>query len=474
MLLGGKAARGPGPTPPPPDTPISAQGCLRPHLRSPPSPRGPLALGRPHRAPFFQSTTGAQPSTPPVGLRNLTVGQAAVAEAAPSGLAGGPTPPPGLAEAMGALGLDGEREYAGDIFASVMFPQADRPLPSPDLSPAVTPEMRALVVDWLVQEYLGLAGDTLFLAVHLLDSFLRAASSVRPRRLQLLAVACFFLACKVEECTCPEPASLCLLGADSFSPAELLRAERRVLSRLDFQLHYPGPLLCLRLLAALARAPRQVLLLAQYFLELSLLEAALLRWEPGRRAAAALGLARGTLQEAAGAPGLAVYRYRGPPGDGTGGTSRAAPPRPAPDPIPSLPFLSSGAARRSWSPSKPPWSGRRSAPPLRGSGPSSSSTRGPSACRPASRPPASSATAAAAGLSPDGGPGLAGPLPWAASPRPDPPRRWTPRGGQAGGLKKKRGSVCPRLCLCPCVCASVRASVPLSVPLSVRPSVRPS
>ncbi|XP_028921105.1 cyclin-P isoform X3 [Ornithorhynchus anatinus] len=158
MLLGGKAARGPGPTPPPPDTPISAQGCLRPHLRSPPSPRGPLALGRPHRAPFFQSTTGAQPSTPPVGLRNLTVGQAAVAEAAPSGLAGGPTPPPGLAEAMGALGLDGEREYAGDIFASVMFPQADRPLPSPDLSPAVTPEMRALVVDWLVQVHVGVPG----------------------------------------------------------------------------------------------------------------------------------------------------------------------------------------------------------------------------------------------------------------------------------------------------------------------------
>ncbi|XP_038623582.1 cyclin-P [Tachyglossus aculeatus] len=268
--------------------------------------RSPLHQGKTSHHQII--TSGAQPSTPPVGPRNLTVNEASVPEAAPSGLTGGPTPPPGLAEALGALGLDGEREYAGDIFASVMFPQADRALPSPDLSPAVTPEMRALVVDWLVQvhEYLDLAGDTLFLAVHLLDSLLRAAP-VRPRRLQLLAVACFFLACKVEECTCPEPASLCLLGAGSFSPAELLRAERRVLSRLDFQLHYPGPLLCLRLLAALARAPQQVLLLAQYFLELSLLEAALLRWEPGRRAAAALALARGMLAEAAGAPGLVVY-----------------------------------------------------------------------------------------------------------------------------------------------------------------------
>ena len=53
------------------------------------------------------------------------------------------------------------------------------------------------------QEYLGLAGDTLHLAVHLLDSYLRA-SRVRLHRLQLLGMACLFLACKVEECVLPE------------------------------------------------------------------------------------------------------------------------------------------------------------------------------------------------------------------------------------------------------------------------------
>lgn len=95
----------------------------------------------------------------------------------------------------------------------------------------VTPEMRALVVDWLVQvhvrryqegggggagpacsllvtcappqEYLGLAGDTLYLAVHLLDSYLRA-SPVRLHRLQLLGMTCLFVACKMEECVLPE------------------------------------------------------------------------------------------------------------------------------------------------------------------------------------------------------------------------------------------------------------------------------
>ncbi|XP_005868898.1 PREDICTED: cyclin N-terminal domain-containing protein 2 [Myotis brandtii] len=151
----------------------------------------------------------------------------------------------------------------------------------------VTPEMRALVVDWLVQvhEYLGLAGDTLYLAVHLLDSYLRC-SRVRLHRLQLLGMACLFVACKMEECVLPEPASLCLLGAGSFSQAELLRAERRILSRLDFRLHHPGPLLCLELLAALAGSNPQVMLLAAYFLELSLLEVEAAGWEPSRCAAA--------------------------------------------------------------------------------------------------------------------------------------------------------------------------------------------
>ncbi|XP_016791453.2 cyclin-P isoform X4 [Pan troglodytes] len=169
--------------------------------------------------------------------------------AVPDGFPAGPSVsprrlarPPGLEEALSALGLQGEREYAGDIFAEVM------------------------------------------------------------------------------------PAFLCLLSADSFSRAELLRAERRILSRLDFRLHYPGPLLCLGLLAALAgsspqvspceyagwgRGRRevgrgltvapphlQVMLLATYLLELSLLEAEAAGWEPGRRAAAALSLAHRLLDGA--------------------------------------------------------------------------------------------------------------------------------------------------------------------------------
>uniref|UniRef100_G1Q3W1 Cyclin P n=1 Tax=Myotis lucifugus TaxID=59463 RepID=G1Q3W1_MYOLU len=248
---------------------------------------------------------------------------APVPDNVPAGTSASPGPPerppgrcapPGLEEALGALGLQGEREYARDIFAEVMVCPA---LPQMALPSTVTPEMRALVVDWLVQVHVrvpGLAGDTLYLAVHLLDSYLRC-SRVRLHRLQLLGMACLFVACKMEECVLPEPASLCLLGAGSFSQAELLRAERRILSRLDFRLHHPGPLLCLELLAALAGSNPQVMLLAAYFLELSLLEVETAGWEPSRCAAAALSLARRVLHVAGSGLEPALYRYghRGTP-----------------------------------------------------------------------------------------------------------------------------------------------------------------
>ncbi|XP_021556629.1 cyclin-P [Neomonachus schauinslandi] len=254
---------------------------------SPPGP-GSSPGADPHPSPL-QSPAAASPN-PPSAPHPDSIPEGSQ-ERPP-----GPCAPPGLAEALSALGLEGEREYAGDIFAEVMVCRA---LPRRALPPTVTPEMRALVVDWLIQvhEYLGLAGDTLYLAVHLLDSYLRAGR-VRLHRLQLLGVACLFVACKMEECVLPESASLCLLGAGSFSRAELLRAERRILSRLDFRLHHPGPLLCLGLLAALAGSSPQVVLLATYFLELSLLEAEAAGWEPGRRAAAALSLAHRLLDGA--------------------------------------------------------------------------------------------------------------------------------------------------------------------------------
>ncbi|XP_053865732.1 cyclin-P [Malaclemys terrapin pileata] len=204
-----------------------------------------------------------------------------------------------LAQALVSVGMALEQEYAWDIFTSMMVKQSSYIFRSWDVPRALTAEMRALVVDWLVQvhEYLGLADDTLYLAVYLMNAYMKVAR-VRVPALQLLGVTCLFVACKVEECTVPEPAELCFMTEDSFSRRELLRMERKVLSRLNFQLQYTNPLHLLQLLGALGRCAPEVHHLAMYFMELCLMEADCAVFEPAQLAAAALGLAQRVQQEA--------------------------------------------------------------------------------------------------------------------------------------------------------------------------------
>ncbi|XP_068766632.1 cyclin-P [Struthio camelus] len=219
-----------------------------------------------------------------------------------------------LARALASVGMAPEHDYAGDIFTLAMQRQSSYVFRSWDVLRTVTADMRALVVDWLVQvhEYLGLADETLYLAVHLMNAYM-AAARVRAPTLQLLGLACLFVACKVEESALPQPAELCFLTAGAFSRRELLRMEWRLLGHLRFELHYTSPLLLLRLLAALGRCGPEVSQLATYFLELSLLEAECMGFEPALLAAAALCLAQRVLQEEEGPQGAlpappALYR----------------------------------------------------------------------------------------------------------------------------------------------------------------------
>nr|XP_056702301.1 cyclin-P [Euleptes europaea] len=203
-----------------------------------------------------------------------------------------------LAQAMKRMDMGVEQQYAYDIFRSLMQEQRRFSFRASDVPRAMTAERRALLVDWLVQvhEYLKLADDTLYLAVYLMNAYLRR-NQVRVARLQLISITCLFLACKVEERTCPQPPQLCFMMEDSFSPKELLCMERKILSHLHFELHYANPMPLLRLLAEVDCASLEVQCLAMYFMELSLMEADTVGVEPARLSIAALCLAQRVLGE---------------------------------------------------------------------------------------------------------------------------------------------------------------------------------
>ncbi|KAJ6663865.1 hypothetical protein lerEdw1_009946, partial [Lerista edwardsae] len=206
-----------------------------------------------------------------------------------------------LSQALLRLDMGLEQEYAYDIFSSLVQKQACYTFRASDLSQAVTAKKHALVVDWLMQvnECVGLDESPLHLAVYLLNSCLRASRvRVRAPQLRLLSAACLFLACKVEESIILPAAELCDVANDKFTPEELLRMERKILSCLKFKLHYANPVPLLCLLAEVGRCTLEVQHLAMYFLELSLLEVDCLCFEPAQLALAALCLAQRVLRGA--------------------------------------------------------------------------------------------------------------------------------------------------------------------------------
>ncbi|XP_063791766.1 cyclin-P [Pseudophryne corroboree] len=198
-----------------------------------------------------------------------------------------------LAQSILELEMHVEQEYAIDIFKCMMKNQWKYVFRVDDIPKSVTTEMRSMLVDWLVQvhEYLGLQEETLYLAVYLMNSYMKA-HSIRTYLLQLLAASCLFIACKMEETLIPEPAELCFMMEDSFSKKELMKMEKKVLSGLRFELQYTQPLHFLRLLSVTGKCLEKVQYLAMYFMELTLLEADGAMIEPALLAAGALTLAQ--------------------------------------------------------------------------------------------------------------------------------------------------------------------------------------
>uniref|UniRef100_A0A3Q0S2M2 Cyclin-I n=1 Tax=Amphilophus citrinellus TaxID=61819 RepID=A0A3Q0S2M2_AMPCI len=104
----------------------------------------------------------------------------------------------------------------------------------------ISPAQRDEAVRWLTELHgrLQLYPETLVLAVSMLDRFL-APIKARPKYLRCIAIACFFLAaktCEEDECV-PSLKELAASSSCGCSPSEILRMERIILDKLNWDLH---------------------------------------------------------------------------------------------------------------------------------------------------------------------------------------------------------------------------------------------
>ncbi|KAF8999074.1 cyclin-like protein [Cyathus striatus] len=172
----------------------------------------------------------------------------------------------------------------------------------------LTWDHRGVLVDWLLQVHakFGLLPESLFLCVNILDRFL-SARPISLSKLQLVGLACFFIATKFEEMYAPAVAELAFLSDNQYGTEDILKAERYILRTIEWDLRAPGPMGWLRRASKADDCEVQARTIAKYLLEIGLVEWRLINVVPSAMAAVALWLARLTLDREDWTPNLEHY-----------------------------------------------------------------------------------------------------------------------------------------------------------------------
>lgn len=109
-----------------------------------------------------------------------------------------------------------------------------------DVQPRITCQMRAVLVDWLVEvaDDFKLTTETLYLAVAYVDRFLSRRVIAREE-LQLLGITCLLVAAKYEEINPPPVERFAYVTDSACSADDIVTVEAEVARALDFKLSMP-------------------------------------------------------------------------------------------------------------------------------------------------------------------------------------------------------------------------------------------
>ncbi|KAI9816881.1 MAG: hypothetical protein M1827_001526 [Pycnora praestabilis] len=153
--------------------------------------------------------------------------------------------------------------------------------------------MRSVLMDWLVQVHhrFTLLPETLFLCVNYIDRFL-SCKIVSLGKLQLVGATAIFVAAKYEEINCPSVQEIVYMVDGGYTVDEILKAERFMLSMLQFELGWPGPMSFLRRISKADDYDLETRTLAKYFLEITVMDERFVGSPPSYVAAGAHCLAR--------------------------------------------------------------------------------------------------------------------------------------------------------------------------------------
>ncbi|XP_042306064.1 G2/mitotic-specific cyclin-B1 isoform X2 [Sceloporus undulatus] len=202
-------------------------------------------------------------------------------------------------------------EYVKDIYNYLKVLESQQSVrPNYLTGQEITGNMRAILIDWLVQVQIKfkLLQETLYMTVAIIDRFLQN-NKVAKRMLQLVGVTAMFVASKYEEMFPPEIGDFAFVTDHTYTNLQIRQMEMKILKSLDFNLGRPLPLHFLRRASKIGEADIQQHMLAKYLMELSLLDYEMVHYPPSQIAAAAFCLSSKVLEEGEWTPTLQHYMY---------------------------------------------------------------------------------------------------------------------------------------------------------------------
>ncbi|XP_034761693.2 G2/mitotic-specific cyclin-B1-like isoform X2 [Acipenser ruthenus] len=172
----------------------------------------------------------------------------------------------------------------------------------------VTGNMRAILIDWLVQVQMKfrLLQETMYMTVGIIDRFLQV-NPVPKKMLQLVGVTAMFLASKYEEMYPPEIADFAFITDHSCSTVQIRAIEMKILRVLQFSFGCPIALQFLRRASKIGEANAEQHTLAKYLMELTMVDYDMVHYPPSQIAAAAFALALKVLDFGEWTPTLQHY-----------------------------------------------------------------------------------------------------------------------------------------------------------------------
>jgi G2/mitotic-specific cyclin 3/4 len=162
----------------------------------------------------------------------------------------------------------------------------------------ITCHMRSQLIDWLVDvhDHFKLRPESLFLAVNFLDRYL-SCKNVPPGKLQLVGGTALFIAVKCEEGQALSVQDIVEISDNDFIADDVFKAERSILSRLEYNLGWPGPLSFLCRISNADNYEPQTRALSKYFLDVTVMDIRFVKYVPSLLSAGSYCLARFMLKK---------------------------------------------------------------------------------------------------------------------------------------------------------------------------------